>query len=156
MARYGRDFDDLGGWRGGGFDRDRGDWGRGDWNRGLGNRGFGDRGMLGGGLNRGRWGRDYDEDFDRGYTSGGFGGMEGGGYYSRGYGRDYTGMRGGFGMDRDLDRGYMGRGGLGRHRDYDVDFHGGGRDLGDRLREGWHDLRRGAQRIFHRGYDRNW
>jgi CBS domain-containing protein len=37
------------------------------------------------------------------------------------------------------------------------DYHAGyDRDFGDRIRQGWRSLRRGARGLMHRGYDRDW
>lgn len=38
---------------------------------------------------------------------------------------------------------------------YDYSY-GGERDMGDRLREGWDTVRRGARNLINRGYDRGW
>lgn len=110
-----------------------------------------------------RYGRDFGFDDARHIWSGG----ENRGY--RGGARTYRrgleigptwggGSDIGYGTYRtsrtDWDRGIDSRdrmvfraGGAGH--DYD-------RDLGDRVREGWHDLKRGVQRAFGGGYDRGY
>jgi hypothetical protein len=70
----------------------------------------------------------YGSGAGRGYYGGGQGGAYGQGSSYRGWGEGRQG-------------GWMGGG-------YD-------RDLGDRLREGWNDFRRGVRRTFS-GYDRGW
>ena len=110
----------------------RGGMGRGmGYDSGYRARGGWNRGYEGRGTYGNRWDRgDYGEE-DWGGYGGRAGGYAGRGAY-RGYGADY-GMRRG---------GYPGR----------------DRDLGDRVREGWQDLKRNARQWMggRRGYDRGW
>ena len=121
-----------------------------------------------GGFGRGRGDRArYGADFG-GCDGGDEFGMEGGG---SGFGAagDYSdvfrrpgGMHGyrgpGTDLSEDIRRGYIGRQGYGGTRGgnrgrYDQNFRAGGQgghDFGDRMREGWDDLQRGARRVFDR------
>lgn len=107
-----------------------------------------------------RYGRDFgfDDPWDlwSGSESGGYRG--GGRTYRRGLDIGPTWGGGsdiGYGTYRS-DRGDLHRGMDSRDR---MVFRAGGaghdydRDLGDRMREGWHDLKRGVQRAFGGGYD---
>ena len=87
------------------------------------------------------YGRDYNRGMNRGWS-----GFQGGGYRMRGYDRGWN-DRGWNDRDRVTfsPRGHPAYGGR-----YD-------RDMGDQLREGWHDLKRGVRRAFGGGgYDRGY
>lgn len=135
MARYGMDYGNS---RNFGNEMDRG-----GWNRGISNRNYDfdyGRGFSGRG---GGWGER--EGF--GGTQSGRGGLSPGYGMHRGYDYDLTGSRGG------------GRGSFGGMRGgYDVGYRTGGydRDFGDRVREGWQDLKQGARRMFGGGDDRHY
>lgn len=137
MARYGRDY---GAWHRG-YDpgygaagyTGRGDWGGGYYGGGM-EGGLANRGFYGGRFGEARTNRGYD--FDEGYEPGR-------GYYGGRYGE------GGMYGPRGTYRGWGGAARGGWARDYD-------RDFGDRVREGWNDLRRGVRRTFRGGYDRGW
>jgi CspA family cold shock protein len=135
MARYGRDF---GGWNrgydmnyGSGEYTGQGGWG-GDYFGGGYGTGFGNRGYRGGGYGMNR-GYDMNQGYGYGAGRGYYGSPYGGGAY--GQGSNYRGWGAG------RQGGWTG-GGYDRH-------------LGDRLREGWSDFRRGVRRTFS-GYDRGW
>ena len=122
-----------------------------------------------GGDPRGGFGREMGRRPRYGADFGGFDGgddldMEGGG---SGFGAagDYSdvfrrpggayGYRGpGTDLGEDIRRGYVGRQGYGGMRGgYDRNLRAGGQgghDFGDRMREGWDDLQRGARRVFDR------
>lgn len=148
MANYGRDY---------GIGRGMG-WHRGehDWDRG----GF-----------AGRWNRDdeYDTDYGRGGfgfvgNQRGFGGRGYRGDWGGGWDREYGGhgaWGGEFGRHQGTWGGGLGRGGMygrgGYGHDYGRGEWGGhDRDVGDTLREGWRNLRRGVRRAFGGRYDRMW
>lgn len=115
------------------YDEDQAGWGgyRADMNRGFGRRDFG--------MGRSEVERDFDQHSDEGY------------------GRPWRSPRAG-----DRSTGYDTHGawrdeiyqGSSRHPRYD-------RDLGDQIREGWHDLKRNMRDAFggggyDRDYDRRW
>lgn len=98
------------------------------------------------------------EGYDRDFGAGGNLGRYDIGYRNE-YGGGYRGQQGGAGRwggysDQGLGGRYNGFGGrermtFGPREEYD-------RDLGDQLREGWHDLKRGVRRAFGGGYDAGW
>lgn len=154
MARYGREF---GRWNRN-FDPDYSGSDRGNWGGEFyGGGGYGEpenRHFFGGGGYGGYGG---------GYSSGGGGGAYGGGGgayrpshrydFDQGFSRSPGGFRGG-------PAGGGMYGGSQRHRGWGMGAEGGrmneyDRDFGDRLREGWADLRQGFRRNFG-GYDRGW
>src|SRR5215213_1643561 len=154
---------DRGGWIGGGrYDRDYGAGGYGITGGGSLNRGYGRDHVAGGPGYTGGSSLNRGSSFDPGYRGGMVHRRYGGDFD---YGSDVSEMGGSLrhnpiGRDRDTgwdrSRDDFRAGGWNRGGDWDND---GDRDMGDRLREGWSDLRQGARRVF-RGrtnrYDRNW
>ena len=176
MARYGMDYGASGRGRGGmdrgydeGFSRGNSDdrpgvgWVGGMRNP-MGGYGSNPRGGLGRGMGQ-RTG--YGADFG-GFEGGDDYGMEGGGsgfgavgdYTDYGRGGHPGGMYGyrgpNIGQRGGMGHGYTGRdgyGGSGNRGHYDQNFRAGGQggqDFGDRMRDGWDDLQRGARRVFDR------
>lgn len=110
-----------------------------------------------------RYGMDYSQP---GYVGRGRGSWE------PDVGRMDRGREFRFDRGRDIDTGYGGGIGTRRNARYGMDYgermtfrpgeYGRDRDLGDRLREGWNDVERGARRLmgrgrsYWRGYDRGW
>lgn len=181
MARYGRDFGESRGgqWNRGQRDRYRG--GEYGWDQAGGDdsafgygarprgesfgRGYGDQDFERGRFDRGRFGGGYGgKGFGRGDYGGGYGGRDYQENRFGGYGSSREGGRGGGFKDRDRWGGGYAGGGGGRQRPMGGGMYGRGqpqreqydRDLGDRLREGWNDLRRGFRENFGGGYDRRW
>lgn len=111
------------------------------------------------GRNYNRPGRNESYDYDR---SGAYaGGRFGGGYYGPGeqlggggmYGGDYYTGRGGY-AEGEFGGGRPGQEYFGTERTCRPGGHD--RDLGDRMREGWRGVQRGANRAFRGGRDRDW
>lgn len=134
MARYGMDYNNTN---------------RGNWNRTNVDRGF-DRNsdvQFGrGSMGRENW-TDRESWSGMGGSDRGFRGAERGYGTDRGFNYDVTGRNAG-------GRGSM----IGNRGGYDVGYRAGGydRDFGDRVREGWQDIKQSARGMFNRGYDRDW
>lgn len=113
-----------------------------------------------GNRNFGGSGRTYDMDYNAGYRGLDRDDRFGGGYSASD--RD-TRFRGGYGYGQERSgRGERDFGDRATFRTpggrYDREFRGGDRDLGDRLRSGWDDLKEGARDMMGsgRGYDRGY
>lgn len=127
MARYGMDYDRSRN------DRNRGGMMDRDYDRDFRTSGYGDRDRFG--SDRGGFGVDRDNDRNR--------------FAGRGYDRDFG--RGGYGgsmrgQDREIGLGESAT--FGPRGGYDHNFRGNDRDFGDRLREGWNDVRRNARNFL--------